>query len=105
MLSAASGVEALPVWATHGVEIDLVFTDLVMPEGISGQELGARLRETRPDLPVIYTSGYSREFVEGGSDRLQEGVNFLQKPYSLSGLAATVRARLDRKDARGPGPA
>jgi CheY-like chemotaxis protein len=95
VLSAGSGVEALRVWEAHGREIDLVFTDLVMPEGITGQQLGARLLEARPDLPVVYTSGYSQEFVQSG-DRLREGVNFLQKPYTIDGLARTLRQRLDR---------
>jgi CheY-like chemotaxis protein len=96
VLSAGSGVEALRLWERHGAEIALLFTDLVMPDGIGGWELAARLREARPDLPVVYTSGYSREFAERNSQDLQEGVNFLQKPYALSRLATTVRSCLDR---------
>jgi CheY-like chemotaxis protein len=101
VLSAGSGVEALRVWEARGPEIDLLFTDLVMPEGIGGQQLAAQLRQHRPDLPVIYTSGYSREFVDGSGDPLREGVNFLQKPYTLSRLAETVRSFLDRARAAG----
>ena len=96
VLSAGSGVEALRLWETSGAEIALLFTDLVMPDGVGGWELAARLREARPDLPVVYTSGYSRDFAERASQALQEGVNFLQKPYTLSRLAAIVRSCLDR---------
>ena len=96
VLSAGSGVEALRVWEANAKKIDLLFTDLVMPEGVGGRELAARLRDGRPDLPVIYTSGYSRDFVDDGGAALQEGVNFLQKPYTLSRLATTIRACLDR---------
>ena len=94
VLSAGSGAEALTLWNTHGRDVDLLFTDLVMPDGISGLQLAALLLERRPGLKVLFTSGYSTDFV-GGERPLHEGVNFLQKPYTLVNLATTVRARLD----------
>jgi FixJ family two-component response regulator len=66
-----------------------------MPDGVGGQQLAATLRSQRPDLPVVFTSGYSNDFVGGGST-LKEGINFLQKPYTLTGLTAILRACLDR---------
>jgi two-component system, cell cycle sensor histidine kinase and response regulator CckA len=97
VLSARSGVEALRVWDEHGADIDLLFTDLVMPDGVGGQQLAATLRGRRPDLPVVFTSGYSNDFAGGGT-ALREGRNFLQKPYTLTSLAATLRACLDRQE-------
>jgi CheY-like chemotaxis protein len=94
VLSASSGVEALRIWDAHGPEIDLLFTDLVMPDGIGGQELADRLRAARPTLPVVFTSGYSDRFLQ--ASELREGVNFLQKPYTLNALTATVRNGLGR---------
>ena len=98
VLDAGSGPEALALFEQHGDAIDLLFTDMVMPEGMSGQALAAALRERRPDLRVVFTSGYSSEFV-GGHIALREGVNFLQKPYRPTTLLATVRAVLDSERA------
>jgi len=91
---AASGRDALDVWQRHHQDIALVLTDIVMPDGMTGPDLVDRLTATRPDLRVIYTSGYSTE-----SDRveaqLREGVNFLQKPYRPGTLVRLLRQRLD----------
>jgi PAS domain S-box-containing protein len=74
--------------------VDIVFTDVVMPK-MSGRRLVARLRESKPELPVVYTSGYSDDtaFHEGD---LEENVTFLRKPYSTHDLARAVREALDR---------
>ena len=61
VLEAPSGIAALEVWARHRHEIQLLLTDVVMPDGMGGLELAQRLRRDRPDLRVIYTSGYSAE--------------------------------------------
>ncbi len=95
VLLACSGTEAIDVWRQRREEIDLVLTDMVMPEGISGADLGKRLRTDGDDVKVIYTSGYSTEFV-GRTIALQPGVNFLQKPYQSQQLIRTVRAYLDQ---------
>jgi two-component system, cell cycle sensor histidine kinase and response regulator CckA len=94
VLGAGSEPEALTIWAAHCDDIALLFTDLIMPEGMSGQQLAGILRQRRPDLKVVFTSGYSHEFA-GGDGALREGANFLQKPYTLTSLAATLRASLD----------
>jgi two-component system cell cycle sensor histidine kinase/response regulator CckA len=66
----------------------------VMPEGISGQELAGRLRERRPKLPVIFTSGYSPE-IAGRELTLKPGQNFIPKPSRPQELLETVRHCLD----------
>ncbi len=96
LLEAASGVEALDVWGKHRHEIDLVLTDMVMPEGMNGKELVERLVADKPSLKAIYSSGYSLD-VTGGDLTLEEGENFLPKPYDPATLAKTVRKRLDQK--------
>jgi PAS domain S-box-containing protein len=92
---AANGVEALRVWDEHRGDFDLLLTDMVMPEGISGRELAARLREQKPALKVIYSSGYTPELLGPGMEGLCDGVNYLQKPYRPQILAQTVRACLE----------
>ena len=94
VLEAAHGVEALEVWERHPGPIHLLFTDLVMPEGVSGRELAARLRERYPRLPVIFTSGYSAD-IAGRELALQPGQHFLQKPSRPHELLETVRRCLD----------
>ncbi len=96
VLQAASGVAALEIWQRHRDQIDLLLTDLVMPAGTSGCELADRLRRDRPELEVIYTSGYGPELA-GHQEELVEGLDFLQKPYHPTKLAQTVRNRLDHR--------
>lgn len=91
---AGSGVEAAKLWPQFREEIALLLTDLVMPGGMGGHELAARLREDRPNLKVIYISGYSRE-IAGRELELHSGENFLQKPFSPSKLLETIRRCLD----------
>ena len=95
VLTAVSGKDALNVWSDQGGGIDLLLTDMVMPDGITGSELGARLAAQDPNLRVIYTSGYSPELA-GKGIALIEGENFLQKPYLPGKLAEAVRTCLDR---------
>jgi nitrogen fixation negative regulator NifL len=95
VLEAASGVKALEVWKEHDREIQLLLTDMVMPDGLSGRELADQLRVQRPDLKVIYTSGYSREIIGNKSLHL-EGMNYLAKPYQSRELAQAVRDCLDK---------
>ena len=95
VLDAASGAAALKVWAVHRDRIDLLLTDMVMPEGVSGNDLAQRCQSERPKLKVIFTSGYSPEMVARDA-ALQDGSNFLQKPYRPQKLAQVVRDCLDR---------
>jgi signal transduction histidine kinase/CheY-like chemotaxis protein len=93
---ARTGVEALRVWERHKDEIDLLLTDMVMPEGVSGRQLAERLQAEDPGLKVIYTSGYSPGMA-GKDIALLEGFNFLAKPYPPTRLAQVVRDCLDGK--------
>ena len=94
VIGAVSGVDAVIRWAEHENEIALVLTDMVMPGGKSGRELAQELTAIKPSLKIIFSSGYSRDFVSTNFV-LKEGVNFLQKPYELKGLLGIVRRRLD----------
>jgi two-component system cell cycle sensor histidine kinase/response regulator CckA len=91
---ASNGVEALKVWKDHSKKIDLLLTDVVMPEDISGVHLADRLKAEKQNLKVIYTSGYSMELLEAGFQS-RANVNFLPKPYHPLKLAETVRTCLD----------
>ncbi len=95
VVEASNGVDALKVWETEAGRFDLLFSDMVMPKGVSGLELSSRLRASKPSLKVIIVSGYSAEMV--GDDRtFGQDVKFLPKPYDFSTLAAAVRECLDR---------
>jgi CheY-like chemotaxis protein len=94
VLEACSGRHALEVWDQSNQPIDLLLTDMVMPEGIMGSELAERLTSKSPRLKVIYTSGYSPGMA-GKDASLLEGRNFLPKPYSIGKLAQFVRECLD----------
>ncbi|MCI0748624.1 MAG: response regulator [Verrucomicrobia subdivision 3 bacterium] len=94
VLESATGLQALKLWEARRQTIDLLLTDMMMPEGISGRELAEKLLAEKPSLKVIYTSGYSMDAVSPGFT-LQEGVNFLQKPYPPNALTKMVRERLD----------
>ncbi|HEX7652377.1 MAG TPA: response regulator, partial [Verrucomicrobiae bacterium] len=99
VLEADSGITALGLWEQHAAEIKLLLTDMIMPGGISGRELAARLLEQRPDLLVIYTTGYSPDAVAQKVD-LSEGENFLPKPYHSDSLIRIVRQSLDGSGAK-----
>ncbi len=94
VIEAGDGVEALRLWQEHREEIAILLTDLVMPHGVSGQELARQLKLDRPDLEVIYSSGYSADLF-GENSFLKTDTNFLQKPYRLKSLAEMIRACLD----------
>lgn len=96
VLLAFNGPEALKLWKTHGDTIDLLFTDMVMPEGMSGLELAEALRVDKPNLKIIIHSGYSPEIVETGKPTAM-GIEYLQKPCSATVLWKTIRDCLDRK--------
>jgi signal transduction histidine kinase len=101
VLEARHGLEALDLVEQDGTPIDLVISDVVMPE-LSGRELGTRLAVLRPELPVLYMSGYTGEdVIQRGL--LEPGVPFQQKPFTPEGLARKVREMLDRHTVRGAG--
>jgi len=94
VLEAATGVQALKLWQEHKSGIDLLFTDMMMPEGVSGRDLAEKVLAEKPSLKVIYSSGYSLDAISPGF-RVTEGSNYLQKPYHPDALARMVRSRLD----------
>ena len=97
VLEATNGAEAVEVWRRHRDEIHLLLTDIMMPGGMTGRELATQLLKENPKLKVIYASGYSAEI--GGKDfPLEEGANYLAKPFVRSKLAQTVRNCLDAKE-------
>jgi PAS domain S-box-containing protein len=93
IIEAASGVKALDVWRQNQESIQLLLTDLVMPEGLNGKDLAARLLLDKPALKVIYMSGYSAEIVSPEAG-FHEGVNFLTKPFQVTRLAEMIQEML-----------
>jgi two-component system, cell cycle sensor histidine kinase and response regulator CckA len=89
---APSASRALELWNT---DIDLLLTDCVMPD-LFGDQLAARLREQKPGLCVIFMSGNSMNSLELG-EPLEEGVNFIQKPFDFGTLISVVRNRLSQR--------
>ncbi len=98
VLEATTGLTAVEVWKEHRHDIKLLLTDLVMPDGMTGKQLAEVLVHENPNLKVIYTSGYSRD-IAGQGFVLQDGVNFLSKPFQAAKLALTVRNSLDATQA------
>ena len=94
MLPATSSEEALEIWKEKSEEVDLLLTDIVMPSGLSGRELADKLVQEKPNLKVIFASGYTAETAIEGLT-LEEGLNFLAKPYTPQNLIKTVRNRLE----------
>jgi two-component system cell cycle sensor histidine kinase/response regulator CckA len=102
VLDADCGQKALEVWKRNGEQIDLLLTDMVMPNGISGSSLAKMLLDHKQDLKVIYMSGYSSE-ITGTGDLFSEARNFLPKPFSQGKLIDMVDRtmnNLDRRDCR-----
>jgi len=96
ILEATSGREALDVWHRYSGKIDLLLTDMVMPEGVSGVELAERLVKEMPQLKVIFMSGYTSDDVS--AEMLQRtNASFIQKPYGHAELTKVVRDCLDKK--------
>jgi CheY-like chemotaxis protein len=95
VVPARDGLDALEI-LRHDTPIDLLFTDVVMPGGMHGPELAAEARRLRPELKVLYTSGYP------GSEYCGEGLiahQLLSKPYEAYELAAKLREILEGRSA------
>ena len=93
VLEAENGETGLTIAAQHHQQIDLVITDVVMPH-LGGRELAQRLRASRPEVKVLYLSGYTEDAVVGegtGEGTMESGKAFLQKPFTLQSLARKVR--------------
>ena len=94
VLTASDGLEALEVLGRHVGDVQLLITDVVMPK-MSGRALAARVTALRPDIRVLYSSGYAADAI-GEDGVIGDGINFLAKPYEPSRLADAVRGVLDR---------
>lgn len=92
VLAARTGAEALAIAHDHPAPIDLLVTDVVMPD-LNGRELYAALAKARPGIGVLYVSGYSAD-VLAPRGVIPADVQFLQKPFAFADLAARVRAAL-----------
>jgi two-component system, cell cycle sensor histidine kinase and response regulator CckA len=100
VMEATGAAEALAVFENHGDEIQLLVTDVIMPD-MSGRVLAEKIRLAHPDLPVLYMSGYTDDaIVRHGL--LSDGLKFLQKPFTSEALKLKVRDVLEaRKKASG----
>jgi signal transduction histidine kinase/ActR/RegA family two-component response regulator len=96
ILSAPDGQEALRLLNQQKGAIHLLVTDVIMP-GINGPALAKQVRELRPDIKILYMTGYSGEFVR--SDMLIPGVSFIQKPFTPADLRRKIRKMLAGKPA------
>ncbi len=93
VLTAGNGAEALQTVESHDGPVHLLLTDVVLP-GMNGRELYEKAAETRPSIKVLYMSGYTDNVI-AHRGVLDEGVQFIQKPFTVQGLAAKVREVLD----------
>jgi two-component system cell cycle sensor histidine kinase/response regulator CckA len=84
------------VCSEHRGPIDVLFTDIVMP-GMSGRVLAERARAMRPEVEVVYTSGYSDDVISARGP-FEPGTSFLAKPFTSEALLTTIREALDKKE-------
>ena len=93
VIEAADGAVAVQIAVAHEGVIHLLLTDVIMP-GMNGRELAQRISEIRPNVKILYMSGYT-ENVIGQNGTLDAGVRLLQKPFNLRDLKSVVREVLD----------
>jgi PAS domain S-box-containing protein len=94
VLEAADGAAAVQICVAHQGTIHLLLTDVIMP-GMNGRELAQRVSEIRPNMKVLYMSGYTENAI-GHNGTLDAGITLLQKPFTLHALKAKVREVLDQ---------
>ncbi len=93
VLTAGTSAEAIRLAHDHAGEIDLLLSDVIMPE-MNGRDLAELLRTLQPDLKCLFMSGYTSTVI-ATQGILEEGVHFIQKPFSMKDLAAAVREALE----------
>lgn len=94
VISAADGNEAMACFRRDGRGIDILVTDLVLPDGMSGLELAAAVAAKRPDLPILLITGYSEALLDPSQTR---GLVVLTKPFGHAALARAVRQAMRMK--------
>ena len=95
VLEAHCGAEALEILAKDGTAIQLVLTDVIMP-GMNGPQLASEIRSRRPDVRIVFMSGYPSDFLS------PPDVAFLPKPFNPASLSRMIRKELDHLAARRP---
>jgi CheY-like chemotaxis protein len=98
VIEAENGDTAIAMWPSLRDEVDLLLTDMVMPGTANGLDVARHCLGNKPDLKVIFTSGYSSELF-GSNVKLQEGVNYLPKPYLSNKLTTIIRNALEPEGA------
>ena len=93
VLAADNPVEALRLAREHQGQVDLLMTDVVMPE-MNGRDLATALVSMCPDIKRLFMSGYTADVI-AHHGVLDEGVQFIQKPFTMKELAAKIRKALD----------
>ncbi|MGA0606984.1 PAS domain S-box protein [Phenylobacterium sp. VNQ135] len=94
VLEAHDGPSALRLLERQEGRVDLLFTDVVLPSGMTGAEVARAAREIQPNLPILFTTGYARNAIVH-QGRLDPGVELITKPFSYAELAARIRDSLD----------
>ena len=97
IITAKDGPDALKLWPEHRDQIELLFTDMMMPGGMTGRDLAEQLLKDKPGLRVIYSSGYSVDF-SNQNVKLVEGVNCLIKPYDGTALVRAIKKQFPNGD-------
>jgi PAS domain S-box-containing protein len=93
VIEARNGAEALRIWESDDQSVDLVVTDMVMPE-VGGRDLAKRVLELKPETPVLFMSGYTEDSVAASGMPLRASA-FLEKPFTASALLLKAREMLD----------
>jgi CheY-like chemotaxis protein len=104
VIAAGDGPTALAALEAADGPVDLLFTDVVLPGGMTGADLGQAARSRWPGLKILFTTGYARDAIVHHG-RLDAGVDLLTKPFGYADLAAKVREVLDRAEERTEGVA
>ena len=94
VLEADNGQTAMKLWQEHGPHINLLFSDMMMPEGLTGLDLAEKFRHEKASLKAVISSGYNVE-AAGHGVPTAGGIVYFQKPYEFEELSKTIRHCLD----------
>jgi CheY-like chemotaxis protein len=94
VMEAVDGPEALRLLGEDGAQIDLLVSDVGLPHGLNGRQVAEIARERRPNLPVLFVTGYAGSVLQ---DQLAPGMEVIDKPFALGVLTAKIAAMLEPK--------